>query len=388
MGSAVESGWVLTLSLATTCGGGIAADPSRLLAATLLFLLAYAAAVLLYWAVPGGPAWGKHRLSRLRRPPGQSAIPGPRGLPVVGSMGLMTGLAHRKLAAAAAVSRAERLMAFSIGGTRAVVTAHPDVAREILSGPAFADRPVKESAYGLMFHRAIGFAPYGPHWRALRRVAAAHLFSPKQIAASAAQRAAIAAQMVSALRPKGAKDAGRILAPGREVEVRGVLKRASLHNVMWSVFGRRYELELGAESEETEELRVLVEEGYDILAKLNWSDHLPLLSKFDPQKIRFRCSRLVPRVNRFVNRIIQERRAGRSSHADAPTDFVAVLLSLQGSERLTDPDIVAVLWVSSRIQKQPRSNAWRPFSLIKISQIYLYFVSKFHKSELIIIKIY
>lgn len=253
----------------------------------------------------------------------------------MGSMWLMTGLAHRKLAVAAARLRARRLMAFSLGETRVVVAAHPDVAREILNSPTFADRPIKESAYGLLFHRAIGFAPHGAYWRALRRVASTHLFSPWQVAASGAQRAVIARQMVSTImKLRDASSDG--------VEVRRVLRRASLHNVMWSVFGRQYDLELdpGKESDETRELRSLVDEGYDLLGQLNWSDHLPWLARFDLQNTRARCSRLVPRVDRLVSRVIDEHRSAPS----AVVDFTDVLLSLQGSDKLTDSDMVAVLW--------------------------------------------
>jgi hypothetical protein len=259
-------------------------------------------------------------------------------------MWLMTGLAHRKLAAAAEAAGAGRLMALSLGETRVVVAAHPDVAREILHGAAFADRPVKESAYGLLFHRAIGFAPHGAYWRALRRVASTHLFSPWQVAASAPQRAVIARQMVRAIKLQQRSRSGDSAA-GAAVEVRRVLRRASLHNVMWSVFGRRYELQLdpGKESDEVRELRALVDEGYDLLGQLNWSDHLPWLARFDLQSTRARCSRLVPRVNRFVTRIIDEHRS--SAPVAAAIDFTDVLLSLQGSDKLADSDMVAVLWV-------------------------------------------
>jgi cytochrome P450 len=224
-----------------------------------------------------------------------------------------------------------------------VVAAHPDVAREILHGAAFADRPVKESAYGLLFHRAIGFAPHGAYWRALRRVASTHLFSPWQVAASAPQRAVIARQMVRAIKLQQRSRSGDSAA-GAAVEVRRVLRRASLHNVMWSVFGRRYELQLdpGKESDEVRELRALVDEGYDLLGQLNWSDHLPWLARFDLQSTRARCSRLVPRVNRFVTRIIDEHRS--SAPVAAAIDFTDVLLSLQGSDKLADSDMVAVLW--------------------------------------------
>ncbi|KAL6601707.1 hypothetical protein ACP70R_044927 [Stipagrostis hirtigluma subsp. patula] len=332
--------WLLYLSLAAKCGGGDG-QPHRLAGVMAACAVAFVVTCVLHWSFPGGPAWGRWWWTRrgLRGAAAAAAVPGPRGLPVVGSMWLMTGLAHRKLAAAAARLGARRLMAFSLGETRVVVAAHPDVAREILNGPAFADRPVKESAYGLLFHRAIGFAPHGAYWRALRRVASSHLFSPWQVAASAAQRAVIARQMVAAL--KGSA--------GGDVEVRRVLRRASLHNVMWSVFGRRYdmdELDPSKESDETRELRSLVDEGYDLLGQLNWSDHLPWLARFDLQGTRARCARLVPRVNRFVGGIIGEHRArhGHGSPAPAVADFTDVLLSLEGGDRLADSDMIAVLW--------------------------------------------
>ncbi|CAL5013954.1 unnamed protein product [Urochloa decumbens] len=334
--SSDDCGWLLYLSLAAKCG-----DPHRLLGLAAVFAAAFLLTALLHWASPGGPAWGWYWWARKAGlgiiTGGAAAIPGPRGLPVLGSMGLMTGLAHRKLAAAAAGKPdRRRLMAFSLGETRVVVTADPDVARELLASAAFADRPVKESAYGLLFHRAIGFAPHGAYWRSLRRVATNHLFSPRQVVASSAQRAAIARQMVAALSTEGG---GATTAPRR------FLKRASLHNVMWSVFGRRYELLAGGE--EAAELKSLVDEGYDLLGQLNWSDHLPWLARFDLQRTRARCAALVPRVNRFVGRIINEHRAlagAGSDSASAAADFTDVLLSLQGADKLSDADMIAVLW--------------------------------------------
>ncbi|TKW11612.1 hypothetical protein SEVIR_6G243400v4 [Setaria viridis] len=335
MAPSEDCGWLLYLSLAAKCG-----DPHRLLGLAAVFAAAFVVTALLHWVAPGGSAWGWYWWARRGGLGIGAAIPGPRGLPVLGSMGLMTGLAHRKLAAAAAAGgkARRRLMAFSLGETRVVVTADPDVARELLASAAFADRPVKESAYGLLFHRAIGFAPHGAYWRALRRVASAHLFSPRQIAASAAQRAVIARQMVDAMAEE------RPAAAGGTVTARRFLKRASLHNVMWSVFGRRYELQ--AASEEAAELKSLVDEGYDLLGQLNWSDHLPWLARFDLQRIRARCSALVPRVNRFVGRIIDEHRARHAlgGGVAAVMDFTDVLLSLQGSDKLSDADMIAVLW--------------------------------------------
>ncbi|XP_021889586.1 cytochrome P450 78A6-like [Carica papaya] len=285
---------------------------------------------LLYWVFPGGPAWGKYWFKTFSFKFVANPIPGPRGLPLVGSMSLMASLAHHRIAAAADTCRARRLMAFSLADTRVIVTCNPDVAKEILNSSVFADRPIKESAYSLMFDRAIGFAPYGVYWRTLRRIAATHLFSPKQIKIAESQRRLIASQMVTLFAANG----------GHHHRVRQVLKRASLNNMMSSVFGRKYRLD--SVNNEVEELKELVDEGYELLGTLNWTDYLPWLSEFDPQKIRFRCSSLVPKVNRFVSRIIAEHRA--QTGGDRTPDFVDVLLSSEGSDKLSDSDMIAVLW--------------------------------------------
>ncbi|KAJ4846343.1 hypothetical protein Tsubulata_005941 [Turnera subulata] len=324
MESQIDSYWVLALLF--KCKALSTQTPFLLL---LCFCMAWLVMALCCWFYPGGPAWGRYWFKRGNISK-TKMIPGPRGFPVIGSMNLMANLAHHKLAAAAKMFKATRLMAFSVGETRFVITSKPDVAREILNSSAFADRPVKESAYQLMFNRAIGFAPYGVYWRTLRRIAATHLFSPKQISSTEAQRFGIASQMVSLI----------AATQGKEFSVRDILKRASLNNMMYSIFGHKYDL--GSSNTGTEELKALVDEGYDLLGKLNWSDHLPAIAGLDLQGIRFRCSKLVPKVNRFVNRIIQEHReqAGESSRYD----FVDVLLSLHGPDKLSDHDMVAVLW--------------------------------------------
>ncbi|XP_076957465.1 cytochrome P450 78A9-like [Bidens hawaiensis] len=288
-----------------------------------IFALACYIKILYQWARPGGPVWSSPRF--------KSTIPGPRGYPIIGSMQIMSGLAHRKIAAAAVSCRARRLMAFSLGETRVVVTCNPDVAKEILNSSVFANRPIKESAYSLMFNRAIGFAPYGVYWRTLRRIAATHLFCPKQIKVSEGQRMVISSQMKEMLHEQNKTTLS--------VTVRDVLKRGSLCNMMWSVFGRKYRVD--SNDGGSVELKKLVDEGYELLGVLNWTDHLPWLTDFDPQGVRSRCSKLVPKVNQFVKQIIDEHRAQPSQDT---TDFTDVLLSLEGPDKLFEPDMIAVLW--------------------------------------------
>ncbi|CAL0307937.1 unnamed protein product [Lupinus luteus] len=326
MTSHIDNLWVL--ALASKC------TQQNIAWLVLIMATLWLTMTLFHWSHPGGPAWGKY-YSTFRKSKSKSSssynmiIPGPKGYPLIGSMSLMCSLAHHRIQAAAKACNATRIMAFSLGETRVIVTCNPDVAKEILNSSVFADRPVKESAYSLMFNRAIGFAPYGVYWRTLRKIAATHLFCPKQIKASENQRNEIATQMINIFRSHHND--------GDSFTARKVLKRASLNNMMWSVFGQRYEANSGIE----EELSGLVEQGYDLLGTLNWGDHLPWLKDFDLQKIRFTCSKLVPTVNQFVGSIIAEHRA-HTRHSNH--DFVHVLLSLHGPDKLSDPDMIAVLW--------------------------------------------
>ncbi|KAF3775597.1 Cytochrome P450 78A4 [Nymphaea thermarum] len=293
-----------------------------------------------WWFSTGGVAWANGRHAR-----GAVPIPGLRGLPVVGSLyTLSRGLAHRELRAAADRLGARQLMAFSLGSTPAVVASDPVTAREILTSPSFADRPLKQSARLLLFERAMGFAPSGAYWKLLRRIASSHLFAPRRIAAHEAGRQLDAVAMLAAI---AAEQQSRGF-----VALRRHLQGAALNSIMGSVFGRRYDVT--SENSDVSELREMVAEGFELLGAFNWSDYLPCVGYlFDPHRVRARCAALVPRVRRFVGAIIREHKQKAAGHRPSSSsipymvdvaDFVDVLLSLEGEEKLQENDMIAVLW--------------------------------------------
>ncbi|KAG7011142.1 Cytochrome P450 78A7, partial [Cucurbita argyrosperma subsp. argyrosperma] len=298
-------------------------QPSPLLLLLAFLSLAFLSALL----ATAGTAWPNGRNHRGQRP-----IPGARGLPILGSLFSLThGLPHRTLAAMAAATGSSQLMAFSLGSTPVVVTSDPHTAKEILTSPHFANRPLKQSAKSLMFGRAIGFAPNGTYWRLLRRIASTHLFSPKRIAAHEPARQLECAAMLQTIHNQQTLHGA--------VSLRKHLQAAALNNVMWSVFGKRFD----PTDPKLETVRELVREGFELLGAFNWSDYLPWLSGFyDPGRIRHRCAQLVPKVNEFVRGVIDEHRRGVAPSDDS--DFVDVLLSLDGDEKLNEDDMVAVLW--------------------------------------------
>ncbi|KAG5536421.1 hypothetical protein RHGRI_024003 [Rhododendron griersonianum] len=305
-----------------------------------LFLAALASAALLtLWLSPGGLAWALSKAFCKARP--DPAIPGPTGFPVLGLVFAFTSsLTHRALSTLSKTCNAVKLMAFSVGFTRFVISSDPDTAKEILNSPAFANRPVKESAYELLFDRAMGFAPYGEYWRNLRRISATHLFSPKRMSGFGPFRREIGLNMVDEI--KG------LMGRNGVVEVKRVLHFGSLNNVMMSVFGKCYDF--GGENNNKDGLVLegLVSEGYELLGMFNWSDHFPVLCWLDLQGVRRRCRELVGRVNVFVRKIIEEHRVKRAENGGAGDessgDFVDVLLDLESDNKLSDSDMIAVLW--------------------------------------------
>ncbi|KAJ4960684.1 hypothetical protein NE237_020594 [Protea cynaroides] len=274
------------------------------------------------WFVPGGFAWrNEHRHKSHPR------LSGPVGWPLLGSIPTLVGqLSHRKLAELSTSLGATRLMAFSMGPRRFVISSHPETAREILSGSAFSDRPSKESARLLMFERAIGFAPSGEYWRYLRRIATNHMFSPRRIAGLEGLRQRIGDEMLEGV--------WKEMEWRGFVELRGRLQKGSLDNVVESLFGRSLHLE-------GEELSWMVKEGYELIAKFNWEDYFHL-GFLDFNGVRRRCHQLAIMVDGLLRRVIAERR--EEGECRMRDDFLSVLLKLPKEEQLTDSDMVSVLW--------------------------------------------
>ncbi|KAA8528886.1 hypothetical protein F0562_036241 [Nyssa sinensis] len=85
-----------------------------------------------------------------------------------------------------------------------------------------------------------------------------------------------------------------------------------------------------------------------LLGIFNWSDHFPLLYLLDLQGVRKRCRILASHVNIFVGKTIEEhkiKRVGGVVAEDRNEDFVDVLLNLEKEDKLSNSDMIAVLWI-------------------------------------------
>ncbi|KAL3818691.1 hypothetical protein ACJIZ3_004596 [Penstemon smallii] len=288
----------------------------------LLFFYIFISYFLSLCLVPGGFAW-----KDFKQNPKNDHFKGPLfSWHFLGFLPQMGHHAHRKLASLASSLHATRLLAISLGSTRVILSSHPETAKEILCGSAFSDRPIKESTHLLMFDRAIGFAPSGKYWRHIRKIASYHMFSPRRISSLEGLRQSIVDYMIG--------EVWREMNERGFVELRGILQKGSLNNMLESVFGSSDFFGLN-------ELGLMVKEGYELIGEFNWADYFPL-GFLDFYGVRRRCNKLATRVNGLLSEIIKERRKG--GDFNTRNDFLSVLLSLPQQDQLSDADMVAVLW--------------------------------------------
>ncbi|CAL1397585.1 unnamed protein product [Linum trigynum] len=142
--------------------------------------------------------------------------PGPRKLPVIGNLHQLIGkLPHRGLRDLAH-KHGPHVMGLQLGELPYIVISSPEAAGEVMKAhdPSFATRP-RLLLSDVVFYGAkdIGLAPYGSHWRQLRKICVVELLSSKRVLSFRPVRESEAAKLVAAVVSAGAGcvDVGKLL---------------------------------------------------------------------------------------------------------------------------------------------------------------------------------
>lgn len=117
-------------------------------------------------------------LSKLRKVNHRKLPPSPPSLPVIGHLHLLKDPFHRVLHHLS--NEYGPILSLSIGSRPVVVVSSPTVVRECFTKNdiVFANRPRLLSGKYINYnYTAVGFAPYGQHWRNMRRIATTELLS-------------------------------------------------------------------------------------------------------------------------------------------------------------------------------------------------------------------
>ena len=108
-----------------------------------------------------------------------SAPPGPRGLPVVGS--LLSLRNDPQIALTRIAREYGDVCVVKFGSVPTVIISHPDLMREAFSRIEFSDRWLGKITEIMTSGEDLAFAPYGEHWRQLQRFANRELLSHRRL---------------------------------------------------------------------------------------------------------------------------------------------------------------------------------------------------------------
>ncbi|CAA7394887.1 unnamed protein product [Spirodela intermedia] len=224
--------------------------------------------------------------------------PGPRGLPLLGSLPFLGSDLHVSFAELARTYGP--VMSLRLGAKLCIVLSSPETVKEALrdQDAIFAnhDGPVVAlvQTYG---GKDMTWAPYGPQWRMLRKVTMRQLLSPATIDGLSVMRQGEIWRMVEEIRGKA----------GQPVNLRELVSAATFNVTMVMLWGAS----LAHKGEERDalgrEFGKAVEDMVDLLGAPNISDFYPALAWLDLQGLVRRMRRFLLLADRIFNSVIEER---------------------------------------------------------------------------------
>lgn len=262
--------------------------------------------------------------------------PGPWTIPIIGSMHHLIGAGHPHHALRSLSQRYGDLMFLQLGELPTVVVSSKEAATEIFKTHdlAFCARPVF-STVKILFYDAkdIGFAPYGEHWRQLRKLCVLELLSSKQVQSFRFIREKEVKSLIQWISSSSSSDSGIVnLSEGLLVLTNDV--------VLQAIMGSKFKNKKAVLND--------ILEAFDIITGFNLANLFPsssiasLISGAKRQAVK--CHRS---FDQLLDSIIREHREEADGEVE---DLLTVLLKLhdQDSENnsLSTDIIKAVILVS------------------------------------------
>ncbi|KAJ7520404.1 hypothetical protein O6H91_19G004500 [Diphasiastrum complanatum] len=269
--------------------------------------------------------------------------PGPPGWPIIGNLLQLGPLPHRTLAGLC--RQYGPLVYLRIGSVHTVTTDCPQMIKELLfnQDEVFASRP-RSTAGKLMAYddMDVGLAPYGAHWKLMRRVCMEHLLTTRRIASFQQNRQEEAQALVHSVWEE-CKQGGKV------VNVREHLGSFTMNIVTIMLLGKRY---FGSESmgaKEAKEFRELIHAAMALHGTFFVGDYLPFLKWFDFQGYQSLFKRMGKQMDDYYSSILEDHRDrlkqfGIGPDDDGPQDFVDVMLKISAEEgKLNDIEMKALM---------------------------------------------
>ncbi|CAI0397169.1 unnamed protein product [Linum tenue] len=245
--------------------------------------------------------------SRTSKPTTRPPPPGPWRLPVIGNLHQLAAnggrsLPHRRLAELAKRYGPD-VMLLQLGELSHVIISTPEAARLVMKTHdlTFASRPSLLAVDILFSRNDVAFAPYGEHWRQMRKICTLELFSAKRVGSFRWIREQEVANLVTTLRTAAHQDEP-------VVDLTDLVQKLLGSVTSWATFGT---------IRGSNEMFLKVAKKFeDVVAGFRISDlypsltFLPVLTGFEGKLKKMRLE-----ADSILDAIIDERRSQRSSRS-------------------------------------------------------------------------
>lgn len=298
--------------------------------------------------------------------------PGPKGWPGIGSMGMVSQLTHRGLAALAKIHGG--LFHLKVGKVHMVAVSTAEAAREVLQAQdhVFSNRPATIAIRFLTYDRAdMAFAHYGPFWRQMRKICVTKVFSRKRAESWASVR-----DEIDAFVKDVESRAGRPVNVGEMVLglTKNITYRAAFGSVARDGQG---------------EFVGIMQEFSKLFGAFNVADFVPWMGWINGPGFSRRLERARDSLDAFIDRIIDEHIEKRKERdggggGGAEDDMVDELMEFysengecnesKGPITITRDNIKALIMV--------RTFFCFCFSLVTLSHLFIYFLKYYNLPNL------
>ncbi|KAL3813652.1 hypothetical protein ACJIZ3_014920 [Penstemon smallii] len=214
------------------------------------------------------------------------------------------------------------IFSLRFGNRLMVVVSSPNLVEECFTKNdiVLANRPrlIIGKYLGYNYTSLVG-APYGDHWRNLRRLTTIEVFSSARLNTFTSIRQDEIKLQLQNLYKKSKDDFAR-------VELRRVFADLTLNNIMRMVAGKRYYGE-GVGYEEAKNFRELKDEIFTLAGVSNPGDFFPFFRWIDYKGFEKKLKRVTAKMDAFLQSLIDEHRRDKNTNT-----MIDHLLSLQESQ--------------------------------------------------------